>query len=110
MKIKYLGASKVIKRIIERLEVTPELGEDHDDAYYGDFGKEAYDHSQIRSGNPHNVTAEDLGLGDIMNEVEFALDSLISTDNWVTHEEEYMVDHEGNFLVFISGANLLGWH
>lgn len=38
------------------------LGETSSTAYRGDRGKVAYDHSQLTSGNPHNVTAADIGL------------------------------------------------
>ena len=37
------------------------LGETSSTAYRGDRGKTAYDHSQAVSGNPHNVTAEEVG-------------------------------------------------
>ena len=37
------------------------LGETSSTAYRGDRGKAAYDHSQLTSGNPHNVTASDVG-------------------------------------------------
>ena len=43
------------------------LGETSTTAYRGDRGKTAYDHSQITSGNPHNVTATDVGLGNVTN-------------------------------------------
>lgn len=43
------------------------LGETATTAYRGDRGKTAYDHSQITSGNPHNVTATDVGLGNVAN-------------------------------------------
>lgn len=43
------------------------LGETSGTAYYGDKGKTAYDHSQLTSGNPHNVTASDVGLGNVEN-------------------------------------------
>ncbi len=43
------------------------LGETEATAYRGDRGKTAYDHSQITSGNPHNVTANDVGLGNVGN-------------------------------------------
>lgn len=43
------------------------LGETSTTAYRGDRGKTAYDHSQITSGNPHNVTATDVGLGNVAN-------------------------------------------
>ena len=43
------------------------LGETSSTAYRGDYGKAAYDHSQITTGNPHNVTASDVGLGNVGN-------------------------------------------
>ena len=43
------------------------LGETSNTAYRGDRGKTAYDHSQTTSGNPHNVTKTDIGLGNVTN-------------------------------------------
>lgn len=43
------------------------LGETSFTAYRGDRGKTAYDHSQVTSGNPHNVTKSDVGLGNVGN-------------------------------------------
>ena len=43
------------------------LGETSSTAYYGDKGKTAYNHSQTTSGNPHNVTKSDVGLGNVGN-------------------------------------------
>ena len=43
------------------------LGETSSTAYRGDRGKLAYDHSQKTSGNPHKVTASDVGLGNVPN-------------------------------------------
>lgn len=43
------------------------LGETSSTAYRGDRGKTAYDHSQLTSGNPHNVTKSDVGLGSVDN-------------------------------------------
>ena len=43
------------------------LGETSSTAYRGDRGKTAYDHSQVTSGNPHNVTKADVGLGNVDN-------------------------------------------
>ena len=43
------------------------LGETSTTAYRGDRGKTAYDHSQLTSGNPHNVTKTDVGLGNVTN-------------------------------------------
>ena len=43
------------------------LGETSSTAYRGDKGKTAYTHSQTTSGNPHNVTKSDVGLGNVGN-------------------------------------------
>jgi hypothetical protein len=43
------------------------LGETESTAYRGDRGKAAYDHSRLTSGNPHNVTKTDVGLGNVVN-------------------------------------------
>lgn len=45
------------------VEISPSLalGETSSTAYRGDRGKTAYDHSQVVSGNPHNVTAAEVG-------------------------------------------------
>lgn len=43
------------------------LGETSATAYRGDRGKTAYDHSQVTTGNPHNVTKSDVGLGNVDN-------------------------------------------
>lgn len=43
------------------------LGETSTTAYRGDRGKTAYDHSQLTSGNPHNVGKSDVGLGNVDN-------------------------------------------
>ena len=43
------------------------LGETSSTAYRGDRGKTAYDHSQTTTGNPHNVTKNDVGLGNVTN-------------------------------------------
>ena len=43
------------------------LGETSSTAYRGDYGKAAYDHSLVVTGNPHNVTKSDVGLGNVGN-------------------------------------------
>ena len=43
------------------------LGETSSTAYRGDRGKTAYDHSQDVTTNPHNVTASQVGLGNVVN-------------------------------------------
>ena len=51
------------------VEISPSLalGETSSTAYRGDRGKEAYEHSQKTSGNPHGVTKSDVGLGNVPN-------------------------------------------
>jgi hypothetical protein len=51
------------------VEISPSLalGETSSSAYRGDRGKIAYDHSQLTSGNPHNVTKTDVGLSNVVN-------------------------------------------
>ena len=53
------------------------LGETSSTAYRGDRGKIAYDHSQT-TGNPHNTTPSDIGLGNVDNTSD--LNKPISTE------------------------------
>lgn len=46
------------------------LGETDSTAYRGDRGKIAYDHSQLTTGNPHQVTKSDVGLGNVTNNAQ----------------------------------------
>lgn len=46
------------------------LGETSSTAYRGDRGKTAYDHSQLISGNPHNVSKSDVGLGNVTDDAQ----------------------------------------
>jgi hypothetical protein len=43
------------------------IGETSTTAYRGDRGKIAYDHSQVTTGNPHNVTKSNVGLSNVPN-------------------------------------------
>lgn len=55
------------------------LGETSSTAFRGDRGKIAYDHSQLRTGNPHNVTLSDLGISlsdDEINELPDLINNL----------------------------------
>ena len=56
------------------VEISPSLalGETSSTAYRGDRGKTAYDHSQVVSGNPHQVTASDVGLGNVDNVQQYS--------------------------------------
>ena len=60
------------------------LGETDSTAYRGDRGKTAYDHSQLTSGNPHNVTKSDVGLGDVGN---FKAVSTVASQGLTTTEQ-----------------------
>lgn len=44
------------------------LGETSSTAYPGDKGKIAYDHAQLKTGNPHGTTKTDIGLGNLTND------------------------------------------
>lgn len=68
------------------VEISPSLalGENATTAHRGDHGKAAYDHSQIKEGNPHGTTKAHLGLdkvenkssADIIKEIDFPVDSV----------------------------------
>lgn len=57
------------------------LGETSSTAYRGDRGKIAYEHSLITSGNPHNVTKNDVGLGNVENKSSSTIRSEITSSN-----------------------------
>ena len=99
-RIFYEGASKALRRMAEFINRKPELGETHEDAYYGDHGKDAYDHSQLTSGTPHHVTADDIGLGSVLARLEAIMYVLGMMQNWITHRGEQITDHSGNNIVF----------
>lgn len=114
-KVTYTGYSKVIKRLCERVNGLASLGETHDTAYYGDLGKEAHDHSQLTTGNPHHVTAEDLGLEKVNSQIKAIMVVLGMIKVWWTHNNEPITDHEGVYLAFhgVSAPNVennLLWH
>ncbi len=79
-----------------------ELGTGHEDAFYGDLGQAAYEHSQLRSGNPHNVTKSDVELGNVDNTSD--LNKPVSTlqaeaiglvqTNLTDHEDDKSNPHE----------------
>lgn len=57
------------------------LGTTSSTAFRGDQGKTAYDHSQVTSGNPHNVTAAEVGLGNVDNKSSETIRSEITSTN-----------------------------
>lgn len=52
------------------------LGETSSTAFRGDWGKIAYDHSQLKSGNPHNVSLTDLGVTATAGEINGFKDAI----------------------------------
>lgn len=83
------------------------LGETSSTAYRGDRGKIAYDHSQLLSGNPHNVTKADVGLSNVDNTsdinkpistaVQTALNSKLNIPSGTTAQ---YLDGTGNLQTF----------
>lgn len=100
----YNGQSKILKRLCEVVNQCAALGETHDTAFYGDLGKEAYEHSQFKSGNPHNVTAADLGLEGVNSKLEAIMYAIGMIFTWETHKAEPLQDHDGDPICF-HGAN-----
>lgn len=60
------------------------LGETSSTAYRGDRGKTAYDHSQVTTGNPHNVTKSEVGLGNVTNDKQVKAINSSTNGNVVT--------------------------
>lgn len=112
--ITYNGQSKVIRRLCELINKCAELGTDHDQAFYGDLGQQAYEHSQKTSGNPHHVTAADLGLEGITSKIDAIMYAIGMIRQWHTHKGEAIVDHAGDYIVFhganAENQNYLIWH
>lgn len=109
-KIYYNGSSKVIKRLCQIINSVARLGTTHDKAFYGDQGQEAYEHS-LTVGNPHGTTLADLGIENIQRQIDLLMDAVGSLDYWIDHEnDDSFIDHEGDYLVFVSASNLLKWH
>lgn len=108
-KINYTGESKVIKRLCERVNGMPILGKEHDDAYYGDQGEAAYQHS-LQKGNPHDLTLKDLGIEKIKDQVQSIMEAIGTVMPWTRHTGESITDHDGEPIYFQGTARLLEWH
>lgn len=87
----------------------PELGEAHNEAYPGDLGKEANDHAHLTSGNPHNVTLEDLGIGDIKDQIRLIMEAIGMQQNWADKDGNLMVTKDGEEIMFKTSAKLLAY-
>lgn len=115
-KIHFEGENKTLRRMAELLNRKPEIGEGHEDAYHGDLSKEAYDHSQLRSGNPHRVTLADLGIDGILDKIDAIILAIGMESSWITHRAEIISDHDGDEIRFHGVGreqnehNYLLWH
>ena len=111
-RINYKGNSKVIKRICDRINDLPGLGTQHHTAFYGDWGQEAYEHSQT-TGNPHGLTLEELGIGNIVSQVTALIMASGNMDKWivsVTGEDDSDVwDDTDDELLFAFIEDALIW-
>lgn len=68
----YTYGMRGIQEGYSELAISLTLGETSSTAYRGDRGKTAYDHSQLTSGNPHNVSKSDIGLGNVDNVQQYS--------------------------------------
>jgi hypothetical protein len=79
------------------VEISPSLalGETSASAYRGDRGKTAYDHSQLTSGNPHNVTKSDVGLSNVVNSDTTTTANITDSSNkrFVTDAQLTVIDN-----------------
>lgn len=71
-------------------------------AYRGDFGNTAYTHSQVITGNPHSVTATDVGLGNLDNTSD--VDKPISTATQTALDNKQPLDAELTALSGLTSA------
>lgn len=84
------------------------LGETSTTAYRGDRGKTAYDHSQITSGNPHNVTATDIGLGNVTNTGDSATPVSGGTTKFTTGGAYTELNKKANKISSPTNGNFVG--
>lgn len=134
--INYDGKSKVIKRIcwilnnklakvqdVRRNNVSvldeetgianvsvPELGTGENEAYPGNLGDEAYQHSLLTEGNPHHVTAHDLGLDTLQDQITALAEAIGTVSYWESHTHGTLTDHDLEPLQFHTTARILEWH
>ena len=84
------------------VEISPSLalGETSASAYRGDRGKTAYDHSQLTSGNPHNVTKLDVGLSNVVNSDTTTTANITDSSN-----KRFVTDAQLTVIGNTSGTN-----
>lgn len=113
IKIFYDGSSKILRKLCELVNRKAELGTSHDEAGYGDESRAAYEHSGLTSGNPHRVTAADLGLENVLARLDAIQLAIGMMTTWITHKSERVKTHEGDFIAFhgvtADNFNYLTW-
>lgn len=88
----------------------PELGSGEDDAFPGNLGQTAYDHSLIAEGNPHHVTARDLGLDTLQDQITALAEAIGTVSYWESHTHDTLTDHDLDPLQFHTTARILEYH
>lgn len=93
---------------------TTPIGESSTSAYRGDRGKIAYDHSQQTGGNPHNITKEQVGLGNVNNTSDInkpisaatasALSNKLNTDGITIVKYAGSGDISSSYKLMVSGV------
>ncbi len=108
-KISYTGSSKLLHRICEKLNQVPILGTNHEDAFYGDQGLTAWEHSRT-TGNPHGLTLKDLGIEKIADQVASLMEAVGGRTPWTRHGGDTITTPEGEVIYFQTTARVLEWH
>ena len=84
------------------------LGTTSSTAFPGDQGKVAYDHSQIKTGNPHGTSKSDIGLSNVENKSSADIRSEITKENVETAlgfaPTSYTLTKDGNTIT-LTGAD-----
>ena len=101
LRIEYTGSNKVIKALCEA--VNHLIDKDYET-------NEAYAHAQLTSGNPHHVTAEELGLGTIQDQINAIMEALGTKGDWQSKDGDYITDHQGERIQFHTVARILEYH
>ena len=106
--VKVNGESVIDAEGVAQVSV-PELGDAYNEAYPGDLGKEAHDHAMLTSGNPHHVTLEDLGIGDIKDQIRLIMETIGMQQNWADYQGTIMETKGGDEIMFKTSAKILAY-
>lgn len=81
------------------------LGDGPNNAFRGDLGNIAYNHSQLTSGNPHNVTKKDLGLENVENKTSTEILSELTKENVIDALDFTPIQKDDVKLYVSTGSN-----